>query len=220
MILQLLVPNPTYSLPGRGWFTGAAGHSELAGVWVGRVGSRPSRDCSRLWWPSDISDVQVGAAGAWGQIAEPQPSALRRWIKWNRGGNSWHTNGHVCLHPQINQFSAFLHCRQRQFVQQLPERKFTGQLKVLTFKQCSRGGVENYWVWNANRFNSFIAIYMTFTHSQLFSSLFFCPDFKRSQLSQVLTISDTGSITWSALQGSTNADQWCVLWGRVGESKV
>lgn len=141
----------------------------------GGVGGLPraSRGCSSLWWPSDISEVQAGAAGAWGQIAEPQPSALRHWIKWNRGGNSWHTNGHVCLHPQINQFSAFPHCRQRQFVQQLPERKFTGQLKVLTFKQRSRGGAENYWVWNANRFNSFTAIYMAFTHSQLFSSFFF-----------------------------------------------
>lgn len=173
MTSQLLIPNPTHSLPGRGWCPGASGHGDVLGMRVAGLGWGPSRGCPRLGWPSDSSDVQPGAAGAWGQTAEPQPSAPRRWIKWSRGGNSWHATGHVRLHPQINQFSAFPLCRQRQLVQQLPERKFTGQLKVLTFKQRSRGGVENYWVWNANRFNSFTAIYMTFTRSQLFSSLFY-----------------------------------------------
>lgn len=33
----------------------------MAGL-VGRAGYGPSRDHSRLWWSSGISDVQVGAA--------------------------------------------------------------------------------------------------------------------------------------------------------------
>lgn len=135
-----MVPNPAHSRFG---ICGAATGEVLAGT-VGRVGYRPSRDLggtvpgsggqvtsrmSRLVLLRTDCRAVTNRSPALFEVKQRGELVTHEWPLWSPSPDK---SVIICF---------FSPCRPWQFMKQLSERKFTGQLKVLTFKQCSRGEV-------------------------------------------------------------------------------